>query len=190
MTISSLWPRWRSQWFIGKKELGSESTSRQEVLLEAISNKHFNLSLAPKTQASSLSAFRHYLPRYEDFLWGLSSPLNPEKLWLVGDHPFFFLSEYDGAIMAFPPTQFELCSAAAESGQREMAASLDVQNHDTCPPSSHSSVIYHLFSLKSKSSISFTTVSTCLWVWVSTFEKNKSMNGFIPAVTAFIVKYK
>lgn len=31
--------------------------------------------------------------------------------------------------MAFPPTQFELCSAVAESGQREMVVSLDAQSH-------------------------------------------------------------
>lgn len=152
MTISFPWPSWNSQGLMGKKtdrqkELGSESTSRQEILLEATSYEQFTLSLAPETQTSALPAFRNYLPRYNNLLWGLSSPLNPEKLWLVGDHPGFLLSEHDGVIMAFPPTQFELCSAAAESGQREIAVSLGAQSHASCPPSSHSSVIYHLLAL-------------------------------------------
>lgn len=117
------------------------------VLLEATFHEHFNPPLAPETEASALSAFRNYLPRGNNLSRGLSSPLNPEKLQLVGDHSCFLLSKHDGVIMAFPPTQFELCSAEAESRQREMAVSLDAQSHATCPPSSHFIVIYHLFSL-------------------------------------------
>lgn len=129
MTIPSLHEPSRSpQWLAGKKkkdegdaEPGCESTSRQEVLLEAACHEHLNPPLAPETQTGALWAFRNYLPSNNVLSQGLPCPLSAEKLRLMGDHPWSLLAKHGGVVTAFPPAQFESRSAEAENGQWEMA---------------------------------------------------------------------